>query len=145
MPRDKTRDNRHTVELSKFHTDMRKNFFTVRLTEHWNRLHREEKSPSLERCMTHQDSFLLNSSCREPAFSRGLDSMITRGPFHPLQFCDSAIFYIHKWIYVFKKKNIAGSRNFPTLLVSLDSISKTYNLFVKINMKITQNNSISLW
>ena len=30
-------------------------------------------------------------SYTEPAFSRGLDSMISRGPFQPLQFCDSVI------------------------------------------------------
>ncbi|KFZ68712.1 hypothetical protein N338_06010, partial [Podiceps cristatus] len=37
------------LEHRKFRTNMRKNFFTVRVTEHWNRLPREGvESPSLE-------------------------------------------------------------------------------------------------
>ena len=38
---------------------MRKNFFTVRVTEHWNRLPRGVvDSPSLEIFKAHQDTYL---------------------------------------------------------------------------------------
>jgi len=40
VPSNRTRSNRHKLQHRKFHTNTRKNFFTVRVTEHWNRLSR---------------------------------------------------------------------------------------------------------
>ena len=46
---DRTRGNGHKHKHRKFCTSMQRNFFTVRLTEHWNRPHREVvDSPSLQ-------------------------------------------------------------------------------------------------
>jgi len=59
VPSDRTRGNRYKLKLRKFHLTTRKNFFTVRVTEHWNRFPRDlVDSPSLEICKTHPDDVL---------------------------------------------------------------------------------------
>ncbi|KFV74031.1 hypothetical protein N308_04862, partial [Struthio camelus australis] len=53
--------NRHKLNHRKFHLNRRKNFLTVRVTEHWNRLPREAvEAPLLEIFKTRLDAILCN-------------------------------------------------------------------------------------
>jgi len=59
VPSNRISGNGHKLKHRKFRLNMRKNFFTLRVTEHWNRLPRGVVvSPSLEIFKTHLDAVL---------------------------------------------------------------------------------------
>jgi len=59
VPSDTTGGNGHKLKHRKFRLNTRKNFFTLRVTEHWNRLPRGVmESPSLEILKTRLDKVL---------------------------------------------------------------------------------------
>ena len=58
---DRTSGNRQKLEYRDFHTDIRKNFFTLSVTEHWNKLPGVvTESPFLEVFKTCLDACLCN-------------------------------------------------------------------------------------
>jgi len=59
VPSDRKRGNGHKLKHRKFHLNTSKNFFPLRVTEHWNRFPREAvESPSLEIFKTRLDKVL---------------------------------------------------------------------------------------
>ena len=75
VPSERTRGNETILEDGNFHLNMRKNSFTVLVSEQWDRLPGDAvESPSLEIFKTHVDAVLCPCSrctCSSRVFGRG--------------------------------------------------------------------------
>lgn len=60
VPNGNTRGNRHKSKRRKFHLNIRKNFFTLNVTDHRNKLHREVVESLLKIFKTCLDTFFCN-------------------------------------------------------------------------------------
>lgn len=95
MPSNRTTGNRSKLEHGKFHTNLRKNFLTLRVTEHFNKLIREIVD-LLEIFKTHLDAF---------PDVLVLNWIISRDPFQSLLFCDSVEFLLIFSAFKHHKRN----------------------------------------
>ena len=79
----------HQLKHRRCHLNIRKHFFTVRVTEHWHRLPKQVvESPSLGDIQKSSGHSPGQPGLGDPAWAVGLDQVTSRGPF---QLCDSVI------------------------------------------------------
>lgn len=84
----KTGSNRPELEHKRFQLNFRKNFFTIQVTEHWNRLPREISLLEFLQTLIGHDSLqqvVLLEQC-------GLDQITSRSPYRTQTFCYSVIY-----------------------------------------------------
>lgn len=108
------RGSEHKQEHRKFHLNMRKSFFIVKVREHWNRLLRKVMESPLEVFKTCLNAFLCNLLYRT-CFIRALNYMIFSGPFQPLQSCAPVM---HKCSAIFESNTPRASRLFLNVTTS---------------------------
>jgi len=82
----------HRLKQRKFCLNMRKNFFTLRMMEHWKGCPGRLWSLLLWRYSDLPGRGPVQPAVGAPALAGGWDQMTHRGPFQPRPFCDSVIF-----------------------------------------------------
>lgn len=94
------------------HLNMRKKFFPVLMTVHWNSLPREAvEPPSLEILENCLDTTLCNVLWDDPAWARKLAQKICCCSFRSYPYCGSVIIFLHQLAV---KKYSSRKKNTPT-------------------------------
>lgn len=90
VPSDVTRRNGCSLEHREFHLHVRRNFFMLRVVEHWNRLAQRDGrvSGGIQRLL---GCHPMQSALGEPPLVGELEQMISGGPFQHLSFSDSVV------------------------------------------------------
>lgn len=89
MPSNRIRDHGHKLKHRRLPVNIRKHFFTMRVTKHWHRVPREAaESPSLEVFKNHVDTVqnTLIYLCVPPWAGR-FEQLSSRGPCQSQAFC----------------------------------------------------------
>jgi len=90
VPSDRTRGNEHKLKHTRFSVNIRKCYFTVRVTQHWHRLLSETvESPSLDIQKPSGHGPGPQPAVGGPACAEGLDQTTSRSACQPQPFCDS--------------------------------------------------------
>lgn len=96
VPSTEIRGREYTLKPRMFPLDIREQFYTVTVTEHWRRLPREVvESPPEEIVKKKSLDMVLGNKDHGALFEQGgMDQMTSRSPFQPVPFCDSVFILV---------------------------------------------------
>lgn len=119
MPSDRIRGNEHTLKYGTFPLNIRKHYFTVKVTKHWYRLPRKVfQGASILRDIQK----LFGHGAGQPAWEEGLYQLTSRGSFKPQWYCGSV------WFYLQTNSSLKELKALPLLYWNSKHGTETFNL-----------------